>query len=164
MKTKIDPQSAHSSASLILSGVENFDRSLIILCGNIVRDEFEFLLRKKYQSFHNERLKKIRENAGKSIPHNWQVHGETIKSWEELQDLMPNRMVERFQDKFPSLHITEIWICCLRYFNFEFFEIAELLCCSKKSVHTKASRIRQKLKITGKRSIARFFEETPWIV
>ena len=162
--SKIAEKQGVKSVSLILTGDKEKDVALITLCGNCVRNEFELLLKKKSQEVREKHLKRLRENTRKSDLNNWQKHMEILNSWKELQEIMPHRMVERIQEKYPILHTTEIWICCLRYFNFEFFEIAEMLSCSKQTVHTKSSRIRRKLRISGKGCITRFFEENPWIV
>ena len=133
---------------LKLTGDKDKDRPLIIFCGNCVRDEFEPLLREKYQALHKEHPKRIRESTGQN---GWQKHINIMKSWKELEKSMPLRMVERILEKYPDLHITDTWICCLRYFNFECSEIDEILCCSQQSVYTRMSEIRRKLNISGDR-------------
>jgi hypothetical protein len=140
-----------------LTGNREKDRPLIVFYGNCVRDEYSPLLRKKYQELHFKRIMKSNEELS-----NWQKKGRTVMAWSEFQEVLPHRMVEKIQEKYPFLYSIEIWICCLLYYYFKPLEISKILCCSAQTIHTKASRIRRKLNVSGKYSIARFFEENPW--
>ena len=137
---------------------------LAVSCGNCLREQFEPLLREKYRKFHDKYVKKNQKNAGKPDLSNWNKHIKTKKVWKQWQKSMPYRMVERIHEKYPFLHTKEVWICCLLYFNFKPCEIAEMLGYNKITIHTKASGIRKKLKISEKSCITRFFEENPWFV
>ena len=144
-------------ASLKLTGNIDNDRALIVFYGNCIRDEYIQSVRGKYIKRRYEHIVKENENWC-----NWEKHAHTKAEWTDFQNTLPPKMVERIQKKYPFLSAIEIWICCLLYFYFKPNEIAKILRYSPNTVHTKISRIRRKLNISGKYCIARFFENNPW--